>query len=101
MKKSKLQILVLLALFWGNLPLSADPIELAKWTFETGYDVNENVYTPNDSPWAEVGAQWFNAGAPISLPMNLLAHCLIIPSRVKQAAIGNFALDGTIMFFAW
>ena len=65
MKKSKLQILVLLALFLGNLPLSADPIELAKWTFETGYDVNENVYTPNDSPWAEVGAQWFNAGAPI------------------------------------
>ena len=65
MKKSKMQILVLLALFLGNLPLSADPIELAKWTFETGYDVNENVYTPNDSPWAEVGAQWFNAGAPI------------------------------------
>lgn len=64
MKKSKLQILVLLTLFLGNLPLSADPIELAKWTFDTGYDVNENVYTPNDSPWAEVGAQWFNAGAP-------------------------------------
>ena len=65
MKKIKLRTIALLAIILGTLPLNAEPIQLATWTFETGYDVNENVYTPNDSPWAEISAQWFNAGAPI------------------------------------
>ena len=42
--------------------------ELANWTFETGYDVADGVYTPNESEWTAVGAQWFNAGAPSFLP---------------------------------
>ena len=40
---------------------SAAPIEtqLAKWTFDTGYDVASNIYTPNSSDWAVVGWNGF------------------------------------------
>ena len=41
---------------------------LASWTFDTGYNVAENVYTPNKSDWAEVGTQWFKDGQPQILP---------------------------------
>lgn len=40
------------------------PSQIATWTFDTGYDVTDGVYTPNENEWAEVGTQWFNAGAP-------------------------------------
>ncbi len=50
--------------------------ELASWTFDSGYDVAEGVYTPNESEWTEVKAQWFNAGAP---------------KFVANSAIGNAA----------
>ena len=49
------------------LTLSANAMAqttLASWTFDTGYSVAGNVYTPNDETWAEIKAQWFNAGAP-------------------------------------
>lgn len=50
--------------------------ELASWTFDSGYDVAEGVYTPNESEWAATGALWFNAGAP---------------KFVANSAIGNAA----------
>lgn len=42
----------------------ADATTLASWTFDTGYDVSENVYTPNANDWAAVGALWFKDGMP-------------------------------------
>ncbi len=64
MKKQSLLCVILLALLTGWQPLKADPVQLASWTFESGYTVAGNVYTPNGEAWAEVSAQWFNAGQP-------------------------------------
>jgi len=64
MKKQSLFCVILLALLTGWLPMKADPVQLASWTFEAGYTVEGNVYTPNTEAWAEVSAQWFNAGQP-------------------------------------
>ena len=64
MKKQSLLFVILLALLTGWQPLKADPVQLASWTFESGYSVANNVYTPNGEAWAEVSAQWFNAGQP-------------------------------------
>ncbi|MBQ8115560.1 MAG: chitobiase/beta-hexosaminidase C-terminal domain-containing protein [Prevotella sp.] len=55
-------LLSLVMLFAGGSEVSA--VQLASWTFEGGYDVSGNVYTPNSGTWAEVGATWFTAGAP-------------------------------------
>lgn len=33
---------------------------LASWTFDTGYDVESNVYTPNTSDWAQIGWNGFS-----------------------------------------
>ena len=51
-------LLMLIAL----LPLSvaAQSTQLAKWTFDSGYDVASNVYTPNTSDWAQVGWNGFS-----------------------------------------
>ena len=65
MKKQSLLCVMLLALLTGWLPLKADPVQLASWTFDTGYTVADNVYTPNGNEYAESGTQWFNAGQPI------------------------------------
>jgi len=65
MKKTNSFFLTLLALVLGMTNVNAESVQLASWTFETGYTVEENVYTPNSSDWAEVGAQWFNAGQPL------------------------------------
>ena len=55
--------------FWGGaicalllVPSSAkaDATTLASWTFDTGYDVSENVYTPNANEWAQVGWNGFS-----------------------------------------
>lgn len=64
MQKQSLLCVILLALLTGWQPLKADPVQLASWTFESGYTVAGNVYTPNGEAWAEVSAQWFNAGQP-------------------------------------
>ena len=64
MKKNKF-LLSLAAMALGTLQMQADPVELASWTFNTGYTVEENVYTPNGGEWVEIGAQWFNAGQPL------------------------------------
>ncbi len=52
-------LLMLIAL----LPLSvvAESTQLARWTFDTGYDVASNVYTPNTSDWAQVGWNGFGS----------------------------------------
>lgn len=55
-------LLSLVMLFAGGSEVSA--VQLASWTFEGGYDVSGNVYTPNSGTWAEVGATWFVDGAP-------------------------------------
>jgi len=46
----------------------AEPQELAKWTFDTGYDVTGGVYTPNNNDWTELSTQWFKDGQPTILP---------------------------------
>jgi len=66
MKQTKLFIACLTALLsWTAAQTKADPVKLASWTFETGYTVADNVYTPSAAEWAEVSAQWFNAGQPM------------------------------------
>ena len=63
-----LKSLGLMLLGFGMSVNAMAQTELANWTFETGYDVADGVYTPNESEWTAVGAQWFNAGAPSFLP---------------------------------
>ena len=44
-------------------------VTLANWNIEQGYDVAENIYTPNGSEWTASAATWFNqAPAPIIRP---------------------------------
>lgn len=72
MKKMKSLGLMLIGL--GMSISSMAQTELANWTFETGYDVADGVYTPNESEWTEVTAQWFNAGAPSFLPNSAVGN---------------------------
>ena len=65
MKKNHIFLLTLLACLTASLPVKADATQLAKWTFDSGYTVANNVYTPNADDWAAVSAQWFNAGQPV------------------------------------
>ena len=52
----------LLVCLFALLPLTAvaeETTQLAKWTFDTGYTVTDNVYTPNTEDWAEIGWNGF------------------------------------------
>lgn len=50
------------------LTVSADEtVQLAKWTFDTGYTVADNVYTPNIDDWAAIGWNGFGT-LPTILP---------------------------------
>ncbi|MCI6861789.1 MAG: pectinesterase family protein [Prevotella sp.] len=50
------------------LAVSADEtVQLAKWTFDTGYTVADNVYTPNSDDWAAIGWNGFGT-LPAILP---------------------------------
>ena len=50
------------------LTVSADEtVQLAKWTFDTGYTVADNVYTPNSDDWAAIGWNGFGT-LPTILP---------------------------------
>lgn len=52
------------------LPLAVqadETVQLAKWTFDTGYTVADNVYTPNSDDWAAIGWNGFGA-LPTILP---------------------------------
>ena len=44
---------------------AAQSVQLASWTFDTGYTVAENVYTPNSDAYAESGNKWFSDGTPV------------------------------------
>lgn len=39
-------------------------VQIAKWTFDTAYDVSENVYTPNGGTWSAISATWFSSAQP-------------------------------------
>ena len=64
MKRNLLNGLLFMLVSLFATTAKAQSTQIASWTFETGYDVAENVYTPNANAWAAVGAQWFNAGQP-------------------------------------
>lgn len=64
MKRNLLNGLLFLLVSLFATTAKAQSTQLASWTFETGYDVAENVYTPNSNAWAAVGAQWFKDGQP-------------------------------------
>lgn len=64
MRKLNFISLLVMLLSMMTVKANAQSTQLASWTFDTGYDVAENVYTPNANAWAAVGAQWFNAGQP-------------------------------------
>ena len=52
----------LLVALLGLLPLTAaaqNATQLAKWTFDTGYTVSDNVYTPSTDAWAAIGWNGF------------------------------------------
>ena len=52
------------------LPLAVqadETVQLAKWTFDTGYTVADNVYTPNSDDWAAIGWNGFGT-LPTILP---------------------------------
>ena len=59
--QNKTYLTKLLVALLALLPLSAaaESTELAKWTFDTGYTVADNVYTPNTDAWAQVGWNGF------------------------------------------
>ncbi|MGN0282046.1 MAG: pectinesterase family protein [Prevotella sp.] len=62
----------LLVALLALLPLTAtaqESVTLAEWDIEQGYDVADNVYTPNGGEWSDVTATWFNlAAAPVIRP---------------------------------
>ena len=64
MKRNLLNGLLFLLVSLFATTAKAQSTQLASWTFETGYDVAENVYTPNSNAWAAVGALWFKDGQP-------------------------------------
>ena len=64
MKKNLLNGLLLMLVSLFATSAKAESVQIANWTFETGYDVAENVYTPNSNAWAAVGHFWFKDGQP-------------------------------------
>lgn len=60
-----MQLLVALMALLPSVVSAEEPVQLAKWTFDTGYTVEDNVYTPNSDAYAESGSKWFSAGAPV------------------------------------
>ena len=60
-----MQLLVALMALLPSVVSAEEPVQLAKWTFDTGYTVEGNVYTPNSDAYAESGSKWFSAGAPV------------------------------------
>ena len=64
MKKNFLNGLLLMLVSLFATSAKAESVQIANWTFETGYDVAENVYTPNSNAWAAVGHFWFKDGQP-------------------------------------
>ena len=66
--KSYLTRLLLALMTLLPLAVSADEtVQLAKWTFDTGYTVADNVYTPNSDDWAAIGWNGFGT-LPTILP---------------------------------
>ena len=66
--KSYLTRLLLALMTLLPLAVSADEtVQLAKWTFDTGYAVADNVYTPNSDDWAAIGWNGFGT-LPTILP---------------------------------
>ena len=65
MKKNLLNGLLLMLVSLFATSAKAESVQIASWTFDTGYDVAENVYTPNANPWAAVGHYWFTDGQPM------------------------------------
>ncbi len=61
MKQNKSFLTALLVALLAVLPLAgtAQTEQLAKWTFDTGYTVADNVYTPNGDAWAQIGWNGF------------------------------------------
>ncbi|MBR6593380.1 MAG: Ig-like domain-containing protein [Prevotella sp.] len=64
MKKNLLNGLLLMLVSLFATSAKAESVQIANWTFDTGYDVAENVYTPNSNAWAAVGHFWFKDGQP-------------------------------------
>lgn len=64
MKKNFLNGLLLMLVSLFATSAKAESVQIASWTFDTGYDVAENVYTPNSNAWAAVGHFWFKDGQP-------------------------------------
>ncbi len=64
MKKNFLNGLLLMLVSLFATSAKAESVQIANWTFDTGYDVAENVYTPNSNAWAAVGHFWFKDGQP-------------------------------------
>ena len=64
MKKNLFNMLLCMLISLFATSAKAQSIQIANWTFDSGYDVAENVYTPNSNPWAAVGHFWFKDGQP-------------------------------------
>ena len=75
-------LMALLALI--PMLVSAESVTLAEWTFDTGYDVSGNVYTPNTNEWAQVG--WNNFS---TLPKILPNSCTGTASDYSVSAKGT------------
>lgn len=54
-----MQLLVALMALLPSVVSAEEPVQLAKWTFDTGYTVADNVYTPNSDDWAAIGWNGF------------------------------------------
>ncbi|MBR4269208.1 MAG: Ig-like domain-containing protein [Prevotella sp.] len=62
-----MQLLVALMALLPSAVSADDAVQLAKWTFDTGYTVEANVYTPNSDDWAAIGWNGFGT-LPTILP---------------------------------
>ena len=61
------RLLVALMALLPSAVSADDAVQLAKWTFDTGYTVADNVYTPNSDDWAAIGWNGFGT-LPTILP---------------------------------
>lgn len=76
MKNLRISMLGLLAVLSAILfpagALAAESVQIAGWTFASGYDKTDvdgkTVYVPNDNEWAEIGAVWFKDQTPYFRP---------------------------------
>ena len=60
-------------------------ITAASWTFDTGYDISGNIYTPNESEWELIDWKWNNTDKVVANKTINTASNYTVWSKTKRA----------------